>query len=142
MSFYGQEFYGGGFHEYNHHEPYVGVSVFFGGEFFDGGFYQPLDEQAAVVEVVKTGGKGDNDKKRRNIFKPTGLPPEGRKTVEQRVQATREIHREVLRVPPKPLPVAEMSLAQIDAEIGERLRVSLQNEEEEILMLLAAAVAG
>jgi hypothetical protein len=142
VSFYGQSFYGGGFHEYNHQEPYVGVSVFFGGEFFDGGFYQPLEELVEEVEVVKTGGKGDNDKKRRNIFKPTGLPPEGRKTVEQRVQATREIHREVLKLSPKPLPVVEMSLAQIDAEIGERLRASLRNEEEEILMLLAAAVAG
>jgi hypothetical protein len=137
VSFYGAGFYGGGFHEYNHHEPYVGVSVFFGGEFFDGGFFQALEEQ---VEVVKTGGKGDN-KKRKSIYKPTGLL-EGRKTVEQRVQATREIHREVLKVPPKPLPalpVAELSLAQIDAEIGERLRASMQEEEEVILMLLAAA---
>jgi hypothetical protein len=67
---------------------------------------------------------------------------EGRKTVEQRVQSTREIHREVLKLPPKPLPVApvaQLSLAQIDAEIGERLRASMQEEEEVILMLLAAA---
>jgi hypothetical protein len=140
LSFHGQAFFGGDFYGYQHQEPYVGVSVFFGGEFFDGGFYKPLEEQQ---EVAYKGGRGDNDsKKRRSIFKPTGLPPEGRKTVEQRVQATREIHREVLKLPPKPLPVVEMSLSQIDAEIGERLRASLRNEEEEILMLLAAAVAG
>jgi hypothetical protein len=139
LSFYGQQFFGGDFHGYQHQEPYVGVSVFFGGEFFDGGFFQPLEEQQ---EVAYKGGRGDNDKKkRRSIYKPTGLL-DGRKTVEQRVQVTREIHREVLKLPPKPLAVVEMSLSQIDAEIGERLRASLRNEEEEILMLLAAAVAG
>lgn len=137
MSFFGEEFFGGGFHGAYHEEPYVGVSVFFGGEFFDGGFYKSLEEQ----EVVHRGGRGDNDrKKRKSIYKPTGLPPIGRKTVEELVQATREIHREVLKLPQKALPVAEMSLAQIETEIGERLRASM--EEEEILLLLAAAVAG
>lgn len=120
----------------------VGSGPFFGGPFFGGGFFgesqvEPQEEEAPT----KTGGKGDNDrKKRKSIYKPTGLLE--RKTVEERVEATREIHREVLKLPPKPLPVAEMSLAQIEAEIGERLRVSLRTEEEEILMLLAAAVAG
>lgn len=121
------------------------MSVFFGGEFFGGGFFQNLPTGEAVD--VKTGGKGDN--KRRSIVKPTGLPPyrEPRKTVEERVHETREIHqevREVLRLKPRK-PIQEMSIAEIDSEIGERLRKQLQlteEDEEIILMLLAAAVAG
>lgn len=116
------------------------MSVFFGGTFFGGGFFQNLPT-GQVAEVVRTGGKGDNDRKRR-IYKPTGLPPEGRKTVEQRVQETREVHREVLKLKAPPKQIQEMSLAEIDAEIGSRLREQLRKEDEEIILMLLAAVAG
>lgn len=140
MSFFAGEFFGGEFHDgYYHEEPYVGVSVFFGGEFFDSGFFKTVEEIAEEIPEVKTGGKGDNPKKVRSIYKPTGLPPY-RKTVERRVEETRQIHREVLNQEAvRQTPVGQMSLADIEAEIGVRLRQEVRDEEEIILMLLAAA---
>lgn len=137
MSFFAEEFFGGGFFGEYYHKPYVGVSVFFGGEFFDGGFFQELEQ-----ETAKTGGKGDNASKKRSIYKPTGLPPyRVRKTVEQRVEETREIHQEVLaerkveRVEPA---IQQMSLVDIDAEIARLLHKKLRTEDEELLLLLLA----
>lgn len=134
MSYFGSEFFGGEFHSHYYGE-YVGVSVFFGGEFFDGGFYKSVEQSAS------TGGKGDNPRK--SIYKPTGLTY--RKTPEQRVRETREIHREIretLRLPDKPKPIEIMSLAEIEAEIGERLRRAVEKDDEEIILMLLAAAAG
>lgn len=142
MSFYGGEFFGGGFHY--HEEYYVGESVFFGGEFFDGGFFQPLGAEATTEENVRTGGKGDNAK-RRTIFKPTGLPPyRVRKTVEERVQETAQIHREVIEGKvlvevEEPRPLIQMTMREIDAEIGELLRKKLRTEDEEVMLMLLLA---
>lgn len=132
MSYYGAGFFGGEFHAY-HHEEYVGVSVFFGGEFFDGGYFKALEE----VEV-KTGGKGDNAKKRRPIYKPTGLTY--RKTVEERVEESQAIAAEVVEAL-EAAPVVTMSLTDIDAEIGTLLRKQMRTEEEEVMLLLLMAVA-
>ena len=125
------------------------MSVFFGGEFFDGGFFQELTQEQFA------GGKGDN-KRRRFIFKPTGLPPyrEVRKKLDERVKESREIHREVAReilglpkLPKLPETLLErMSLVEIENEIGERLRkqlrAQLEKDDEEIILLLLAAAAG
>lgn len=114
---------------------------FYGGTFFSGGFFG---------SVGSTHGKGDERRKRRSIVKPTGLPPvgrQGRKSVEERVEDTREIEqevsREVLQLPQAGSPpIAEMSLVQIEREIGTLLRKQLRSEDEEIiLMLLLCAIA-
>ena len=128
MSYYSGEFFGGEFH--SHYGEYVGVSVFFGGEFIDGGYFKPLEQ------TVKTGGKGDNPP----IYKPTGLLD--RKTPQQRVEETREIHREVrqtLKLPEKLKPIEIMTLSEIEAEIGERLR---REDDAEIILMLLVAAAG
>ena len=114
------------------------MGPFFGGNFFDGGFF---GESLGALETPKTGGKGDNDRKRRrSIYKPTGLPPY-RNPVEQRVAETHEIAKEVVRayqdVPV--VPVARMSLAEVQ-EIGTLIRK--QDDEEIVLLLMAASVAG
>lgn len=106
----------------------------FSGGFFGGGFYG-----------ANTRGLSEKERKRR-IYKPTGLPPY-REIVERRVEEISEIHKEVVREARKtltlPKPIREMSLAEIEHEIGVRLREQMKKEEEDlILMLLVAAVAG
>ena len=123
MSFYGGNFYGGKFLDGggilggSFHSG-ASVGPFFGGPFFSGGFFGELQDE----EVPKTGGKGDNKKRRKTIYKPTGLPPY-RKPVEQRVAETHEIAKEVVRsyqdVPV--VPVVRMSLAEVQ-EIGMLIR--------------------
>lgn len=113
--------------------------------------------ETPAAPVVPAGGKGDNEKPRRQIFKPTGLPPlRARKTVEERVEETRQIHEEVSRevseeVSEEPQEqktlttsyVARMSLPEIEAEIGRILRKKVITEEDEILLLLMViTVAG
>jgi len=96
-----------------------------------------------------TRARDEKEEKRRRIYKPTGLPPYRetltlRKTVDQRVEESREIHQEVTReVLRLPKPIRQMSLAEIEAEIGVRLRQKMDKEDEDLVfMLLAAAVAG
>lgn len=109
-----------------------------------------------VVEVVvKTGTGGiDPEKKRRTIVKPTGLierKKEGRLGVEARVDESRQIQAEVaaklarefteetLSIAAQTKRIEEMSMAEVDAEIGVLLRKQLQTEEEELMMLLMIA---
>jgi hypothetical protein len=107
------------------------LGPFFGGPFFSGGLFGELQDD----EIPKTGGKGDNKRKRKAIYKPTGLPPY-RKPVEQRLQETHEIAREVIAQEPR------MSLSEVE-EIGTLLHKKMKTEEEEIvLLLLAVSVAG
>ena len=109
---------------------------FFGGAFFGHQVRSTLDADR-------------KNRKKLTIYKPTGLPPyrENRKSVEQRVEETREIAREVVKeaefvevVPATP--ISQMSLREIDAEIGELLRKKLRKEDEEIMLLLLVAAAG
>ena len=125
---------------------------FFDGEFFGGGFFG-LNASASV-----RGGGGDNKRKKTLHLpvKPTGLldrpkkkQPEGRKDVEQRVAETREIQAEVygqlakeLRAEREKPVIQEMSLREVEAEIGELLRKKLRTEDEEIMLLLLVAAAG
>jgi polyhydroxyalkanoate synthesis regulator phasin len=92
------------------------------------------------VDRVSTGGGLDG-----GIVKPTGLlyRKEARKDVEDRVEETREIHEEIaeklareLREGLDDVPTQELSLVEIDQEIGRLLRKALRTEEEEILLLL------
>lgn len=133
MSHFGGFVFGGQFFEFE------GDGVFFHGTFFAGGFFDEL-------VLFTSGGKGDNSqKKRKSIYKPTGLPPY-RETVERRVQETHEIAKEVARearaVLHLPKPVERMSLAELDAEIGVLLHKKLRTEDEEIVLMLLVAVAG
>jgi hypothetical protein len=98
-----------------------------------------------VSEDVARARPSDNEKKRRTIFKPTGLVlARGRKTIQERLQETALIHREViegrvLEEIQEPPPIEQMTLREIEAEIGERLRAQLRKDDEEIVMLLLMA---
>lgn len=103
-------------------------------------------------------GHGDGGKRRTlHIFKPTGLLERhyksGRKTVDERVRDSIEIHAEIAgrRAPelsqqeeplePAP-PVARMSLTEIDREIGALLRKKVRTEEDEMLLLILIAACA
>lgn len=99
------------------------------------------------------GGKGDNDGRRRRIVKPTGLvdrKPEVRKGVDERVAETEVIAegvaerfgREFTEDVEASGPVEELSLADIEREIGAILRKKLRTDDDEILLLMLMAVAS
>jgi len=104
-----------------------------------------------VVEVPRPPRPGDGGSKRRRIFKPTGLIDRPR-TVQERVKQTAEIAREIeaerteelQRPAPKAYypPIELMSQADVDRELGERLREIAHEKEqdEEMLMLIAMVV--
>lgn len=89
------------------------------------------------VVTVKT-GTGGIDRKRKTIFKPTGLDFRKRKTVEERVQETREIHQEVIQAKSEFKPIPLMTEAEINREIGFLMREvqRKQDEEDESVVLL------
>lgn len=132
------------------------ATSFFGGNFFGGEFFSV----STTSDVVKTGTGGidPGDAKRRSIVKPTGLlrlpkkVKEGRKEVSDRIDDSRLIQAEVAarlarefgeEIAREPEPIVEMSLREIEAEIGVLLRKKLRTEEDEaiLLLLLAAAAA-
>jgi hypothetical protein len=133
-SFYGGEYFGGEFSP-------LGFSLsgpFFDGPFFSGGFFGEAEEQSEPIKARP----GDEGRKRKSIYKPTGLPP-FRKTVEERVEETRQIAREIHEpVAVVVQPVAQMSLNDIEAEIGELLRKKIRTEDEEIMLLLLLVAAA
>lgn len=128
-------------------------SSIFNNEIFNTGDVAPTAD-------VSTGGKGDNGRDERRIFKPTGLIDrpkiKARKDVEDRVAEAREIHAEVheqvarefgeetqrLALRPVAPPVETMSLREIDAEIGMLLRKTMRMQEDEIVLLLLMAAAA
>ena len=130
----------------------MAATSFFGGTFFGGEFFN-----VAVAEVP-LGGKGDNERRRaRGIpVKPTGLLhrpiPQGRKEVEDRAADSAQIAADVAaRVArefdvgiwiAKAPTISAMSMEQIDAEIGARLRKKLQEEEDLMLMIAMIAAAS
>ena len=115
-------------------------SDFFGGEFFSSSQMSPKTD--------------DEDGRHPIAVKPTGLLERRptltlRKTVEQRVDESRQIQAEVygqlakeLRAEREKPVIQEMSLREIEAEIGELLRKKLRTEDEEIMLLLLVAAAG
>jgi len=137
MSFYGGDFFGGYYYAYGPHSELSGP--FFDGPFFNGGFFGEVEaEETTRARPSDDEGK----KKRRAIYKPTGLPPIGRKTVQERIAETHEIARQVAPVEVDAKPVVQMSLAEIDAEIGALLRKKIRTEDEEIMLLVLLAIAA
>lgn len=110
----------------------------------------------AVVTKTGTGGidPGEGLRRRRHIIKPTGtlhLPhKEGRKEVIDRIDESRGIQAEIAARLAREfteetlarIPIAEMSAAEVDFEIGVLLRKRLRTEEEEIMLLLLMTVAA
>lgn len=112
------------------------------------------EEPVVPTEEYRHGGKDDKRRGKKNlIFKPTGIEDrkpkpvihEGRKTVDDRVEETRDIAAAVREVAQKEFakadvyqpPIETMTLAEIDAEIGLLMRKAYRSrEDEEILMLL------
>lgn len=119
-------------------------------------------DAGAVEEVVKTGTGGidpGEGLKRRIPVKPTGLlhlPPKRGKqvpAVEERIEEAARERAEIAgrlarefteetRLLERP-PIATMTMAEVEAEIGVLLRKKLRTEEEDILllMLMAASVS-
>lgn len=107
--------------------------------------------------AVKTGTGGIDPGRRKTIHKPTGLVDrprkEGRKSVAERIEESRELHLEVqqearrefvdeIEIPGLLPSISAMSIAQIDDEIGARLREQLRRkqevEQDEIFLILMA----
>lgn len=129
---------------------------YFGSGYFGDGYFGPSSGVAAVA-AVKTGTGGIDPGRRKTIFKPTGLVDrprkEARKSVADRIEESRELHTEAQRearsefvdeveIPGLLPPISAMSIAQIDAEIGEWLRKDFgskrQVEQDEALLILMA----
>jgi len=113
----------------------------------------------AEAGAVKTGTGGiDSGEGLRRIVKPTGLlhlPKKARADVEARIDDSRAIQAEIagrlarefseettaLEAFQAFQPIDEMSLAEIDAEIGLLLKLKLRREEDEIMLLLLMSAA-
>lgn len=124
--------------------------AFFGGEFFSGDSGVAVVEEATRPRPDDGGGRRKTLKaKGRPIFKPTGLIDRPR-TIEERLEQTAEIAREVFgqaRAPveaPVEPPISQMTLAEVEREIGVLLRKKVRTEEDELILLLlmAASAAG
>lgn len=131
------------------------ATSFFGGAFFGGEFFS---EPTGGVAKTGTGGIDPEDGlRRRRIVKPTGIlhrPVKARPSVQERIDDSAGIAAEIagrialefaeesaaLQARP---PVVEMSLSEIEAEIGSLLRKKMRTDEDEVLLLIlmAAAVA-
>ena len=116
-----------------------------------------VGDVGAAPEVVKTGTGGiDPGAERRRPVKPTGLlrlpKKEGRKDVSDRVEESAAIQAEIAARLAREFgeessaladrESIEMSLAEIDREIGVLLRKKMRTEEDEILLLLLMACAA
>jgi len=124
--------------------------AFFGGEFFNSGSTPVVTEEATRPRPDDGGERKTLKAKGRPIFKPTGLVDRPR-SVEERIEQSAEIAREVLargsldEPPPQEAPpVTEMTIAEVEREIGVLLRKKLRTDEDELilLLLLAASAAG
>lgn len=117
--------------------------------------------QAEAPAPPYKGGRGDNgDAPRRKVpFKPTGLPPRStlklKKAkdagVDRRLQESAEIAAEVAGSLARELegerrattpPITELTLQEVDREIGRLLRKRLRTEEDELLLLILMAAAA
>ena len=134
------------------------ATAFYGGNFFGGEFFSssggPGPGPEPEPEVV-SGGKGDNEARKRfrqPPIKPTGLPTlHVRKSkipgVQMRLEDAAAIHAEVSQRVAREFteeiaPVAQMSQADIEREIGILLRSQIaeqQKDDEEIMFLLLLA---
>ena len=109
------------------------------------------------------GGKGDDAEDssvsskpkalHRQIIKPTGLVDRPRikpaASVEARAEQSREVVREVAREAavsdikefsiPEMVPISRMTISEIDAEIGARLRKKMSDDEDETMLFILIA---
>jgi len=107
--------------------------------------------QIDAETAIKTGAGGidPGDGLKRRIVKPTGLLhlPKKKGRIEERIDDTRSIQAEVAgrlarefseesRLLDVPQTIVEMTMAEIDAEIGLLLRKKLRTDEDEIALLL------
>ncbi len=121
-------------------------------QFTDAGGTPPIPP---VVDTP-TGGKGDNEKGKRGTFKPLNdlrrkpKQPEGRKSVEQRVDDTANIvaellaERETLETTAiqEAFKRAELALrGRVDLEIDAGVFAREQQEEDELIMLILIAAS-
>lgn len=136
-------------------------AAYFGKSYFGAEYFGPANgtppTPPPAEDVPLSGGKGDNERAAQRIaFKPTGLlhlpRKDGRKRVDDRVAESAGLHAEIsaklsrefaeepaaLEVPP----VARMSLAQIEAEIGVLLSQKLRTEEDEMLLVMLIAACA
>lgn len=129
---------------------------FFGGAFFNGEFFNS-DGPTPPEITLPVGGKGDNEKRKKSIFKPTGLTEqkakpklvEGRKTIEERIEETRDIAEAVKEVSAQEFakvaeyqkPIEIMTLSEIDAEIGALMRKKYRDRDDEEMLMLLMLVA-
>ena len=94
-------------------------------------------------EVVKTGTGGiDSSRKRKIIYKPTGLLAKRttKEVIEERLEETRETHEEIREEIAlsfrEEKPIEKMTFAEVDQEIGRLLRKKLDQEDEEMMILM------
>jgi hypothetical protein len=132
---------------------------FFGGAFFNGEFFDSGSGPTPPPEVIKTGGKGDNEKgKKKVIFKPTGLTysdkpkkhteeTEVRKSIDERIAESEELLAAIKQVSEEATrteavqykPIEKMALSEIDAEIRDLMKkANRKREDEELIMILMA----
>jgi hypothetical protein len=134
----------------------MAATSFYGGEFFGGEFFNEPSDQ----EAFKTGGKGDNERRKARkglrSVKPTGLidrPLKASPGVEERIDVSREIQEAVQESVREAFskelteqfefkPISEMTLPQIDAEIGVLMRKKILNDEDEAMLLILIAAAS
>ena|SRR3990167_3429800 len=109
-------------------------------------------EEAVEEAAVKTGTGGIDPGKKHRIVKPTGLlhlPKAKEPVVQQRLEDTSHLHEEIAREVAKEFfgasqtkTVEQMSMVEVDAEIGELLRREFITQDEELrLLILMAAFA-
>ena len=103
-----------------------------------------------ALEEAKPGGGGIE------VYKPTGLVrrkkltkaknPELRERLRQQIddqiEITSRLREEFTSEPTFAEPIETLSMEQIEAEIGVRIREKIRSEEEELLLLLVAVAGG
>jgi hypothetical protein len=125
------------------------MSGIFSSLIFNNAIFNVGDVGVTIPDVIKTGtggiDPGKGIKKRKTIFKPTGLVDRKKdKIVEQRVIDSREIQREVfeevirpqLNAPVEFKPIQSMTSSEVDREIAFLMKEKLQKDEEEEMMML------
>ena len=128
---------------------------FFGGQFFGSGFF---GEGADVAVKTGTGGIDPEKRRRKTIYKPTGLAPRPKSRIEERVEDAAQIHAEVIEAarqefspdaPPVTTapatlwqPVEHLSAAQIDAEIAFLMKEKMRRDEDDATAIILLTVAA
>ena len=128
----------------------------FNASIFNNTIFNTGEAGAVVEEVVKTGTGGiDQDKRRYPPVKPTGilhLPKKGKlpEPVEKRIveafddraeiaeRLAKEFGEETAQIP-EFKPIVQMTMAEVEAEIGVLLRKELRTREEEALLIILMA---